>query len=87
MNRTVNARIFNLSSLQDSFDSWVVIKNAQHPVSTCFIAMSRNKLLVFVAAFTVAYAVKGEMHPVKTSVLDKAKSKKLKITTYPMECQ
>ena len=49
--------------------------------------MSRNKLLVFVAAFTVAYAVKGEMHPVKTSVLDKAKSKKLKITTYPMECQ
>ena len=61
MNRTVNARIFNLSSLQDSFDSWVVIKNAQHPVSTRFIAMSRNKLLVFVADFTVAYAVKGEI--------------------------
>ena len=49
--------------------------------------MSRNKLLVFVAAFTVAYAVKGKTHPVKTSILDEAKSKKLKITTYPMECQ
>ena len=39
----------------------MVIKNAQHPVSTRFIAMSRNKLLVFVADFTVAYAVKGEI--------------------------
>ena len=114
MNRTVNARILNLSSLQDSFDSWVVIKNAQHPVSTRFIAMSRNKLLVFVADFTVAYAVKGEISarsrpfgpqfglkiggggavppgpsPGNTllSILDKAESKKFKITTYPMECQ
>jgi len=75
--------------------------------------MFRNMLLVSVADFTVAYAVKGEISagsrpfgpqfglkigrgavpqgpsPGNTllSILDEAKSKKLKITTYPMECQ